>query len=98
MSRISTAWRSVSKNTRGAPPVYAELWNTGFVSERVMKVSAARTPARRSGGGGGSGIKDGLVHGLASSVGVAGARPSASIAAKVGAATGRRQRVRFRAT
>ena len=45
MSRIGTVWRSVSKNTRGAPPVYAALWNTGLVAERVMKVSAALTSA-----------------------------------------------------
>ncbi len=45
MSWIRTAWRSVSNSTRGAPPVNAELWNTGLVSDGVMKVSAARTSA-----------------------------------------------------
>jgi hypothetical protein len=45
MSRIKTVWRSVSKNTLGAPPVYAALWNTGLVWDRVMKVSAALTSA-----------------------------------------------------
>ena len=30
---------------RGAPPVNAELWNTGLVADGVMKVSAARTSA-----------------------------------------------------
>ena len=65
MSRISTLWRSVSKNTRGAPPVYAALWNTGLVSERVMKVSAALTSAElRSAAAGRSGIKDSLSHGV----------------------------------
>ena len=50
MSWIATVWRSVSKNTRGAPPVTAELWNTGLVSGGVMKVSAASTAAEVSGG------------------------------------------------
>ena len=45
----ATSWRSVSKNTRGSPPVIAELWNTGFVADGVMKVSSARTSAVASG-------------------------------------------------
>ena len=49
MSWIATVWRSVSKNTRGAPPVTAELSNTGLVSWGVMNVSAASTAAEVSG-------------------------------------------------
>ncbi len=67
-SWILTTWRSVSKNTRGAAPVSAELWNTGFSSERVMKVSAARTSAevRRRGR---RAFEDSLAHGSSSSIG-----------------------------
>ena len=84
MSWIATVWRSVSKNTRGAPPVIAELSNTGFVACGVMKVSGALTAAKVCGAAAArlaSWLMAFLLDG----------RPT-----DVGAASGCRQRVCFR--
>jgi hypothetical protein len=49
MSAIETMWESTSKKSFGAPPVKAELWNTGLVSCGRMKVIGALTPAAARG-------------------------------------------------
>ena len=74
----------------------AALWNTGLVSDGVMKVSAALTSADVTvRGSGRSGIKDGLGHGVPPRLAWPTYGHGFHRQQSVGTATARRQRVRF---